>query len=58
MIRESKKTHRYAASPFSLSLSLFLVLCLLLFLVLGVWVVRKCGKAKRFSRFVNIFWVC
>ena len=36
----------------------FLVLCLLLCLVLDVWVVRKCGKAKGFSRFVNFFWVC
>ena len=46
----------------SLSLSFF-VLCLLLCLVLGVWVVRKHGKAKGFSGFlifigfVNILWV-
>ena len=37
------------------SLSFFLVLCLLLCLVLGVWVVRKRGKAKGFSGFVNFF---
>ena len=33
----------------------FLVLCLLLCLVLGVWVVRKRGKVKGFSGFVNFF---
>ena len=38
---------------------IFLVLCLLLCLVLGVWVVRKCGKANGFFGFVNFFFfVC
>ena len=36
----------------------FFVLCLLLCLVLGVWVVRKRGKAQGFFGFVNFFWVC
>ena len=43
----------------SLSFFFFLVLCLLLCLVLGVWVVRKCGKANGFFGFVNFFFfVC
>ena len=40
---------------FAVLLFFFLVLCLLLCLVLGVWVVRKRGKAKGSSRFVNFF---
>ena len=44
---------------FSLSITLlqYTFSCLLLCLVLGVWVVRKCGKAKGFSGFVHFFFL-